>query len=118
MERHGRAPGLLEHVVGRHQRQGGVPGPDPEDDAVSTSAGSGETSSRRSASVLDEATGVIGTTSPVVGRVEAMKLWWVSSSSSIRMPVCRSTFTVAQDQKAASSSWVRFHRLPVTTSVA
>ncbi len=31
-ERHGRAPGLLEHVVGRHQRQGGVPGPDPEDD--------------------------------------------------------------------------------------
>ncbi|MEU4351128.1 transposase [Streptomyces sp. NPDC023838] len=31
-ERHGRAPGLLEHVVGRHQQQGGVPGPDPEDD--------------------------------------------------------------------------------------
>ncbi|MEU6896005.1 Ku protein [Streptomyces sp. NPDC046557] len=31
-ERHGRAPGLLEHAVGRHQRQGGVPGPDPEDD--------------------------------------------------------------------------------------
>lgn len=31
-QRHGRAPGLLKHVIGRHQRQGGVPGPDPEDD--------------------------------------------------------------------------------------
>ncbi|MFF8035905.1 hypothetical protein [Streptomyces sp. NPDC016626] len=28
-----------------------------------------------------------------------------SSISSIRMPVCRSTSTVAQDQNAASSSW-------------
>ncbi len=31
-ERHGRAPGLLEHVIGADQRQGRVPGPDPEDD--------------------------------------------------------------------------------------
>lgn len=47
-----------------------------------------------------------------------MKLWWVSSSiSSIRMPVCRSTSTVAQDQNAASSSWVRFRRLAGGTSV-
>ena len=47
-----------------------------------------------------------------------MKLWWVSSSiSSMRMPVCRSTSTVAQDQKAASSSCVRFRRLPVATAV-
>src|SRR6266481_532535 len=37
-----------------------------------------------------------------------MKLWWVSSSiSSMRMPVCRRTSTVAHDQNAASSSWVR-----------
>lgn len=38
-----------------------------------------------------------------------------SSISSIRMPVCRSTSTVAQDQNAASSSWVRFRRLPATS---
>jgi len=31
-EGHGRAPGLFEYVVGRHQRQGGVRGPDPEND--------------------------------------------------------------------------------------
>lgn len=47
-----------------------------------------------------------------------MKLWWVSSSiSSIRMPVCRSTSTVAQDQNDASSLCVRFRRLPAATSV-
>ena len=37
--------------------------------AVRTSASSGETSSSRSASVLDGATWSIGTISPVVGRV-------------------------------------------------
>ena len=35
----------------------------------------------------------------------------------MRIPVARRTSTVAHDQNAASSSWVRLRRLPVATSV-
>jgi hypothetical protein len=55
--------------------------------AVNTSPSSGETSRSRCASVLEGATCSIGTTSPVVGRAQATKLWWVSSNNPPRVPV-------------------------------
>ena len=64
-------------------------------------------------SVLDGTICSSGTSSPVVGSRYWTRLWWVSSrSSSMRMPVARSTSMIAHDQKAWSSSQVRSRRLP------
>ena len=83
--------------------------------ADSTSASSGETTSSRSASVLDGAICSSGTSSPVAGSRYCTRLWWVSSSSSSTLtPVARSTSMIAQVQKAWSSSQVRSRRLPVS----
>ncbi|MGH3518269.1 MAG: hypothetical protein ACRDQ7_12790 [Haloechinothrix sp.] len=69
--------------------------------AESTSARSGETTGRRSVSVLDGATCGSGTSSPVLGSRYCTRLWWLSSSSSsTRTPVERSTSMTAQVQKA------------------
>ncbi len=60
-----------------------------------------------------------GMSSPVVGSRYWIKLWWESSvSSSTRMPVARSTSTMAKAQKAWSSSRPRSRRCPVTGSSA
>ena len=73
--------------------------------ALSTSASSGLTSSRRSVSVLEGAICSSGTTSPLEGRRYSVMLWWLSSSSSSqRMPVSRRTSIVANAQNASSSS--------------
>ena len=84
-----------------------------------TSASSGLMTSRRSASVLDGVICSSGISSPVPGSRYWMRLWWDSSvSSSIRMPVCRSTSTIAQHQNPRCSSKVRSRRLPVAGSSA
>ena len=70
--------------------------------ADSTSASSGEITSSRSVSVLDGVICSSGISSPVPGSRYWIRLWWDSSvSSSMRMPVWRSTSTIAQVQNAA-----------------
>ena len=87
--------------------------------ALSTSASSGLTTKRRSASVLDGATCNSGTISPVVGRRYWTRLWWLSSSSSsTRTPVARKTSTTAHAQKEWSSSLTSSRRSPVAGSSA
>ena len=67
-----------------------------------TSASSGEITSSRSSSVLDGAICSSGISSPVAGSRYWIRLWWDSSvSSSIRMPVCRSTSIIAQAPEPA-----------------
>ena len=87
--------------------------------ADSTSASSGLMTSSRSASVLEGVICSRGISSPVAGSRYWMRLWWDSSvSSSIRMPVCRRTSTIAQHQNPRCSSKVRSRRLPVAGSSA
>ena len=69
--------------------------------------------SSRSASVLDGAICSSGISSPVSGSRYWIRLWCDSSvSSSMRIPVWRSTSTIAQVQKPRCSSKVRSRRRP------
>ena len=84
-----------------------------------TSASSGDTTSSRSSSVLEGAICSSGISSLLAGSRYWIRLWWDSSvSSSIRMPVCRSTSIIAQHQNPRCSSKVRSRRLPVAGSSA
>ena len=80
--------------------------------ADSTSASSGVITSSRSWSVLDGAICSSGISSPVAGSRYWISEWWVSSvSSSMRIPVCRSTSTIAQVQNPRCSAKVRSTRV-------
>ena len=84
-----------------------------------TSASSGEITSSRSASVFDGVICSSGISSPVAGSRYWIRLWCDSSvSSSIRIPVWRSTSTTAQVQNPRCSSKLRSRRRPVSGSSA
>ncbi len=86
---------------------------------ASTSASSGPMTSSRSSSVLDGAICSSGMSSPVAGSRYWMRLCWDNSpSSSIRMPVSRSTSTAAQVQNARCSSQARSRLGPPAGSCA